>query len=353
MSVKLRKKITSGGKVTLILDIYSSGVRRKEALGIYLNGDRFQNREAMKLAEVIRAKREIEIQAQMNGIANTQNRKGRVVKYVESLIEVKRTASTRSSWRNALNHLQRYGGENLVFLHLDRTFFEGFKEYLLSRLSTNSAKRNLDVIKTMIHRAMDDNILPHDPSAKVKIKKESTLPVFLTLQEVRKLHRTPCGNENVKAAFLFSCLTGLRYSDVDGLTWDKVRDGCLEFTQQKTRASERLPLSKQAMEILRAQRNAEKGEKVGRMHPVGSVFMFPRKSTVDKVIRHWVRDAGINKPISFHKSRHTFATLSLSSGIDIYTTSKLLGHKNLQTTQIYANVIDERKVQAVSMLPMI
>ena len=63
--------------------------------------------------------------------------------------------------------------------------------------------------------------------------------------------------------------------------------------------------------------------------------------------------AGITKVVSFHKSRHTFATLSLSSGIDIYTVSKLLGHKNLGMTQIYARVVDERKKQAVAMLPSI
>jgi integrase len=268
-------------------------------------------------------------------------------------MELKRNPGTKNCWKNAIGHLRDHGGEKLTFMQLDRAFFEAFKRYLLDNCSINSAKRYLDIIKTMLHRAVDDDILPKDPSAKVTIKKETKLPVFLTLEEVRKLKNTACGNENVKSAFLFSCLTGLRYSDVDGLTWDNIKDGYLEFSQQKTKSGERFPLSKYALEILEGQRNAVMGDKVGRVHPENSVFMFPRKSTVDKVIRHWVRDAGINKCISFHKSRHTFATLSLSSGVDIYTTSKLLGHRNLQTTQIYASVIDEKKIQAVNMLPKI
>jgi site-specific recombinase XerD len=80
---------------------------------------------------------------------------------------------------------------------------------------------------------------------------------------------------------------------------------------------------------------------------------LPRQSTIDKQLKAWAKAAEIKKSVSMHKARHTFATLSLASGIDIYTTSKLLGHKNLATTQIYAQVIDEKKKRAVDMLPKI
>ena len=82
-----------------------------------------------------------------------------------------------------------------------------------------------------------------------------------------------------------------------------------------------------------------------------AVFKLGAQQTIDKAIRRWVKRAGIGKKISFHNARHSFATLALTNGVDIYTVSKLLGHKSLETTEIYARVIDEKKRQAVGMLP--
>jgi integrase len=155
----------------------------------------------------------------------------------------------------------------------------------------------------------------------------------------------------VKQAFFFSCFTGLRYSDVDALTWDKVKNGFIEFSQQKTGDAERLPLSDEAKRILKQQEKAEPSPNLRREFAKNSVFFMPTQPVVDKQLKAWAKAAALDKRISFHKSRHTFATLSLSAGVDLYTTSKLLGHKNLQTTQIYAQVVDEKKKQAVSMLP--
>ena len=114
-----------------------------------------------------------------------------------------------------------------------------------------------------------------------------------------------------------------------------------------------MPLSKEAQRILKQQETAKPSPNLRRALLKNQVFFMPTQPVVDKQLKAWAKAAEIGKSISFHKSRHTFATLSLSSGIDLYTTSKLLGHKNLQTTQIYTKVIDEKKKQAVSMLPTI
>jgi site-specific recombinase XerD len=125
----------------------------------------------------------------------------------------------------------------------------------------------------------------------------------------------------------------------------------LEYSQQKTGSPERLPLSAEAQEILKLQRKTAKSEKVTRETARDAVFQLHRPFTIDKVIKRWAAAAKIDKTVSMHKAKHTFAVLSLAAGVDIYTTSKLLGHKNLATTQIHAKVMDEKKKQALDMLP--
>jgi integrase len=196
-------------------------------------------------------------------------------------------------------------------------------------------------------------LLPGNPASAISIKKKESLPVFLTLEEVQQLARTECPNATVKAAFLFSCFSGLRYSDVSRLKWENAKSDHIQFSQAKTGGEELLPLSKQASDILAKQKNRERSDRVTREVEEGLIFALPRQSTVDKELKRWAKLAGIKKTVSFHKARHTFATLSLTSDIDIYTVSKLLGHKNLQTTQVYARVVDERKKNAVSKLPVL
>ena len=84
-----------------------------------------------------------------------------------------------------------------------------------------------------------------------------------------------------------------------------------------------------------------------------NIFNIPSQSQLGRVLRQWCKDAGIDKRVSFHTARHTFATLALTQGVDLYTVSKLLGHKTIQATQIYAKIVDEKKKAAMEMLPMI
>ena len=167
---------------------------------------------------------------------------------------------------------------------------------------------------------------------------------YLTIDEVKMLIDTPCASEDVKKAFLFSCFCGLRISDVRALLWkdviyenDKIH---LELRQKKTEALLYLPLNKQAQCYLPANRgNVEE-----------CVFSLPSQSTISKILGKWAKDAGISKKVCYHMSRHTFATMELTMGADLYTTSLLMGHSNVQITQIYAKIIDVKKEQAVMMI---
>ena len=171
--------------------------------------------------------------------------------------------------------------------------------------------------------------------------------MYLTIDEVKKLAQTECEYPQIKAAFLFSCLTGLRRSDVLRLRWgDVYQQGDFTriiFKQKKTAGQEYLDITAEAVELM--------GE---RGNPDDYVFTdIHSPSCTNNTIKLWVAKAGINKDITFHCARHTFATMMLDLGTDIYTVSKLLGHRLLSTTQIYAKVLDKNKQAAVAGIPSI
>jgi site-specific recombinase XerD len=356
--VRLRIRELPSGNKQQYLDIHEPGTGERKGrrwtevvpFGL-LTGNPLQDKEAKIRAEEFLKQRIAEREAGHTGNKTKEIRKS-FLGHCEKLKEQQQNVNTRISWEGAIKHLEAFKG-NVSFADLTPDFFKGFKSYLLrtAKLSPNSAKTNLARIKQAIHEAVKEGTMQRDPSATTSIKKQNKLPVHLTLEEVRKLNETPCPNEQVKAAFLFSCFTGLRYSDVDALTWDKIRDGFLEFSQQKTGDPERMPLSEEAQRILKQQETAKPSPNLRRTLQENAVFFMPTQPVVDKQLKAWAKAAKIDKRISFHKSRHTFATLGLSSGLDLYTVSKLLGHKNLATTQVYAKVIDEKKKQAVGMLP--
>jgi integrase len=157
---------------------------------------------------------------------------------------------------------------------------------------------------------------------------------------------TACMYPVLKRAFIFSCLTGIRWSDIQHMTWENLRHSEkrgyeLSFRQQKTGGKEYLPISEQAVELL--------GE---RFEDDERLFVGLKYSAYMNVgLYKWIADAGVKKKITFHCARHTHAVLLLENGTDIYTVSKMLGHRELKTTQIYAKIVDSKKVEAVRCIP--
>lgn len=145
---------------------------------------------------------------------------------------------------------------------------------------------------------------------------------------------------------MFACFCGLRISDVEGLTWGSIVevDGMkqIEMKMHKTRCQLYLPLSAQAEQWM-----PERGD----AKPTDSIFPgMPSRYCTYRNLQRWAKDAGITKRVSFHTSRHTFATMMLTLGADLYTTSHLLGHTKITTTQIYAKIVDAKKVEAVNLV---
>ncbi|MDR1371641.1 MAG: site-specific integrase, partial [Dysgonamonadaceae bacterium] len=240
--------------------------------------------------------------------------------------------------------------EILPFSKIDNRFAEDFRMFLMTApcggnksgtISRNTAATYFSIFKAGLKQAFVDGYLTVDLSAKIKgIQEQETRREFLTVEELNTLAVTPCEQDTMKRAALFSALTGLRHCDIQKMQWKEIQiDGeqaRLNFTQQKTKGVEYMPISPQALELCGKPRKPEQ-----------LVFEdLPDPSWISKPLERWIKAAGITKKITFHCFRHTFATLQLSNGTDIYTVSKMLGHTNVKTTQIYAKVVDEKKEKA-------
>ena len=375
--VIIRFKDLAKGNKSIYLDIYRDGERKKEYLKLYLiperpgvEADKITNQITLDAANAIKARRIKEI---IGGEAGIKDRAGKYLTLLDWMQQRQDRAdkSARDAGRKRSNtaegikttaaHLRRYigaayKGRAVTLAQVDKDFCTGFAAYLKDTrrqwkgtLSPNTSALYYANFEAALNEAYKKGLIASNPAALVEeSEKPQGQPAerdYLTAEELKTLAAAKCPNEQVRAAFLFSCFCGLRLSDIEGLTWGAIhQDGeawRVETRMQKTRQLLYLPLSNAARRYL-----PERGSKT----PESLVFDLPKRVTTQCDIRTWVKRAGIDKSISFHCARHTFATLALTQGADLYSISKLLGHTNVTTTQIYATIIDQRKQEAANLL---
>jgi site-specific recombinase XerD len=346
MSVKLRKKKLADGRISLYLDYYSNGQRQYEFLKIYLGKNRVENKEFLRLADSIRAKRELEVQHSEHGFIPAFKKRLNFVDYFEK--QAKGKSVGEKAWFCSLKHLKDYTHGHIQFSAVNEEWLEGYKSYLLTKVSTNTAHMYFSKIKYALRQAVKDKIIMKNPTEFVdSIKTVESERCFLTQDELQELADTPCKVSEVKRAFLFACYTGLRLVDVENLSWQNIQNNSVQFRQKKTKVLLTVPLTETARELLYGF--------LGNVTPLptNKVFNLPSRMQIVYVLRDWIEKTSINKSVTFHTARHTFATFGLTQGIDLYTMSKLLGHKTISATQIYAKIVDEKLRKAVSSLPSI
>ncbi len=376
VKVKLREKKISGNRQSLYLDFYpaiphpeTGELTRREFLGLYLFDkaktpiDKQHNKETLRLAEQIRQKRENHLNKpeiytgyEKEQLKIKEQGEKNFVEYFKTLAN-KRKASNHDNWVSAYNYLETFTKGNLKFANLNERFCNDFKEYLLTTksnksnkvtLAQNSAVSYFNKLKATLKQAYKDGYLQTDLNKKIEpIKQAESRRNFLTIEELNRLVKTECNNPLLKRAAIFSALTGLRFSDIKNLVWGAIQYSVengysIQFTQQKTKGVEVLPISEQAYSLL--------GEP---KEPADKVFEGLTYSAYEnKHLYQWIGAAGITKDITFHCFRHTFATLQLSKGTDIYTVSKMLGHRELKTTQVYAKIVDNLKREAADKIKL-
>ena len=380
--VRIRFKQLSNGNQSIYLEYYTGDVIRKENyvggkrkyefLKLYLipertREDKAKNEATLALAKAIQSRRIVEVQNDAHGFQNTNKSRVNLLDYLENIGKQSAEQGSRNYARTVLNTvraLKLFRGDYIAFRDVDKEFLSEFTDYLRQmpkaskygvlktggRLSNNSVVSYYGTLRTAINRAYKEGIITVNPTKEFdfasKVRQEPSRREYLTLDELKTLINTECRHEIVKRAFLFSCLCGLRVSDIRKLRWCDLQRSSgrvrIEITMQKTKEPLYLPISDEALKWL-----PERGE------ANGSDFIFPltHEGTVNDTLQHWAKVAGITKHISFHVSRHTHATMMLTLGADLYTVSKLLGHKNIATTQIYAKIVDKKKEEAIGLIP--
>ncbi|MGM9745907.1 MAG: site-specific integrase [Paludibacteraceae bacterium] len=362
--IKLRTKQLSNGSQSLYLDYYRKGRRAYEFLGLYLLPentpyDRQHNNNALQTAHILRACKTIEWSImQLGSRLLTPPDNLLLTDWLNTLIEndLSKHKKTDRQYKYLSKLLVQYQGDRTRLCDIDKNFCSGFLEFLQQVPNSKTRRRQplAEVTRKNYYRrfncalntAVRKGLLTVNPFTQIdsddKPKDHEKPKTYLTIDELRTLAITPCATPEIKNAFLFSCFCGLRISDIKALKWKHiVKNGnktSLELIMQKTQMPIYIKLSDAAQQWLPA--HGDNNE---------AVFRLPAAPTINRHLKRWTETAHIDKKVTFHTARHTFATTLLTLGADIYTTSKLLGHTDIKTTQIYAKIVDKKKDAAIDL----
>lgn len=375
MSVTLRLRKMSHKGFTAYFDLYRKGQRRYEYPEVYLQQDYLhplkdpdgcllkdsrgnprypkpteQDKLKLDLLEKLRLQRELQLKNEEYGFADSRIKKINLIDYVAEIYREKKS----QNYYNLIQQLKKSMGLQVPFGQVDEKTVKQFLHYLKeAHLSSNTRCTYFAILCSVFNEAIRDKIITQNPCKLIprqdRPKHEESKRTFLNLEELTKLAATPmpCRNHQVKEAFLFCCLTGLRISDVLSIRYSDISEGVLQYRQKKSKQQfHYLPLSKQAQRILAGLVPDPKRESV--------FWELVRKITHNQrlhILDQWAKSAGITKKVTWHVGRHTCATLLISYGEDIYTVSKLLGHSNVAITERYAKIINTKKVEAVNKIP--
>lgn len=333
MGVVLRKKTLKDGRKSLYLDTYRNGRRQYEFLGLHLTGDRDQDKERMRLAEIIRGQREIELFSQAHGLVADHVGRMTLADYCKGKIERK----------SLMDHVETHF-KGLEIRALDDRALAGFQSYLLTTLKPSTVKVSMSLLNAVLNQAVREKVLPRNPGNLMRrIKGQESPTVYLTREEIQALARTPITGEEgtggrIKKAFLFACFTGFRFSDLQKMTWGEIRGKEVVLTQKKTGGVVRVPLNETAWELINP------GD---RIPPAKESVFNLGANMAAQYLPAWGKAAGLTKGLHFHVSRHTFATLALEAGADPTTLKSLLGHSHIDMSLHYAKVMSPARKKAV------
>lgn len=371
--VYLRGKAQASGNVSLIFYSCTNGKAERQNSGYVLNIEtsaevKKRNEETLRQARVKADELNTDVQKKGNGFVLSKKNNVNLCEYIlfQADEALKKSGNKHGYYYTLISlskHIEQFNGKETTFKEVDKDFILRFFDYLKTAKNFNHQRaededRRKDVVlsqntqhnlymkfKYVLRKAVKAEILPTNPMDKLensdKPKAEDGTREYLTIAEIKKLISTPCKNDMIKSAFLFCCLTGLRYSDISALTWGEVRkeDGVtkLSFRMKKVKRANVVFLSDEALKWLPKRGDAN-----------DAVFDLPKNDNANKQLARWIKSAGIEKKVTFHCSRHTAATLNLGLGTPIETVSSMLGHTKISTTQIYAKILDENQKRAVN-----
>lgn len=358
MKVSILKRPLADNKIGLYLQ-YSKPIRkpdgktaRREALGMFLHGNkrltpeqRQHNRETEKVAEMVRARRMLEVQSGMFGLS----REGSGIMLSDYLTKASgmdgRAYTTKMAWKMMIDCVKA-AGIDMPIGNLEVRHCSEFKRWMLARVKSgkwkqSTASHEMSYFRAGLRRAyreglIKDNLLerfdpiPQGPPPKIE---------FLTEEELTRLMQTPTKYQGTRKVAFFAALTGLRTSEIRDLQWSNIRDkedgsAVMTYYQRKTRRTKTRFMPSQARELI-----GRRGE--GKVFP----HVIPQNH-LNTQLRRWAADAGIDKHLSMHCMRHTFATLQLAAGTPLHVVSDMLDHSSIKMTEVYAKILDQAVAEA-------
>lgn len=381
MRITVREKKLKNNRLSLYLDFYPPILidgkwSRREFLGLYVSvkpkteAEREANKEARIIADLKRSERQISLDRDRNALAFAKKKKGSFLDFYRSIVDEKiKTKVNPRSWVASLNYLKLFTDNKCGFADVTADFIENFREFLLNsnsydvnnkkakytrktsnvrKLSANSAKIYFTFLLSVIEKAVKKRYINENPAIESEtIKGVKPSKDFLTIDELRQLARTNTDiPDNLRRAALFSALTGLRFSDIERLKWSNVRENedepFLVFRIKKTDEPNVHPISPEAREVL--------GQRQDKDAQVFDGLKY--SSYVNTLLEIWTTAAGIERRITFHCLRHSFASAQLNAGTSTETISEMLGHADLATTKKYLHSLGLGKRKAANLISL-
>lgn len=348
MNVNVVENILTNNLVSVTLDIRNNGIRTQKRLDIkYLNkpstlaekGDKKAKKELIKKMV---AKMELESLYADFIIDNGYDLTRDFYEYAKEFTERKAPKSDIRTYRAVVNSLKSWHGkEALPCGSISEHMMSDFKDFLEAKHHGISAHNYFKKLKKIFKEATIAKHFKIDPTEKILNKKgKCAVKDTLTIEELRLLSETPCSNITVKNAFLFCCYTGIRHCDTICLKWGNIRDGEMDIIQTKTKERLQVKLHRSAISLMGEKRN-----------PLDLIFRLPTHTGCLKILKNWAASAGLEKHLTWHVARHSFATALFAQDVDILTVSNFLGHKNMVQTQTYLRISDGKKQTAINKLP--
>lgn len=310
--------------------------------------------ETLYQAEIIRDTKELELYDKpLNFMLQNKLSEIDFIKYFKNIADKKNLPAYKACSKLLENFVKKkYHISYIKFSEVNAKFCQNFKQYLVDKITNEelanpTAKTYLSVFAAALNIAFNNKLINENPAARLRIKLIETKREFLTEEELKQFMLVDTKFKEIKNAFLFASQTSLRLGDIRNLKFKDIRkdgnDYYLFIRQQKTKGISNFKLSQVACYIYK--------EQLKKYPDLESVFNLPKsRSFINDKIRIMADDAGINKHIHFHVSRHSWATLALSKGVDIYTVSKIMKHSSVAITEIYANLINKKRDEVADIL---
>ena len=375
---KIGAKILSDGRESLFLDFYfgysvvydeTKGKnitkinRKREYLKLYLWQsprtpiERQQNKETLTLAKCIRNERAQHLLNEQKGYGIIKKSKTNLLSYFQDFVEkYPKHDMIRYALKDFLQFLEEeypHFKYKLEKINFTPEMVKSFVKWLENRHKGEGAHIYYGRFKTIVINAVDNGEIDKNPCKGITTPKNDDIlsKDILSIEELQKLFATRYSQQNqeIRRAFAFTCLTGVRFCDVKKLEYSNVdyANKRLTFRQSKTFGKSNasgvtIPLNDTLINIIGKKEDGAKDD---------FIFHLPAFSTCGTALKAWTKHAGINKHITWHCGRHSFATNLLTNGANIKVVSSLLGHSTMRCTEKYVRAVDKLKEEAINSMP--